>query len=274
MVRSHPQIHVSDFKEVHFFSTVHGDGLWERRDWAWYSSLYAKKPFGAVSLEFSPGYMIEPDVADRLAEHAPRVRLVSVIRDPVERARSHYHYLNNGKFPLGYSLDDLCFRPSEVDIPGRKHILGHGLYARNLGPFLQKFPRHSFHFIVQERLKTQPAGELAAFFRFLGVDADFTPPALQRDVNVAQAIRSPRLYWLNQYVANALERNGLSAVRRGVKRLGLPLLLKHLNTVDRPNPALTSEQQESLRGYYSKDVADLSTIVGADLAALWWGSRQ
>lgn len=273
MVKQHPQVHVPDFKEVHFFSGIHGDGLWERRDWDWYGSLYADTPDGGRSMEFSPGYMIEPEVADRLAEHVPDARLVSVIRDPVERARSHYHYLNNGKFPLDYTLDDLVQRPRQVDGPGRKHILGHGLYARNLAPFLARFPRERFHFVVQERLKTHSLDELRALFAFMGVDPAFVPPGLDGGVNTAQAFRSPKVYWLNQRIANALERNGFGGVRRGIKRLGLPRLLKRLNTVERPNPPLTGAQRDALIAYYADDVARLSDIVGEDLAALWWGDR-
>lgn len=273
MVRDHPEIQVPDFKEVHFFSAVHGDGLWERQDWEWYHGLFGKKPGQRVSMEFSPGYMIEPAVADRIAAHAPRARLVSVIRDPVERVRSHYHYLNNGKFPLDFDLDALVDRLDAVDVPGRRHILGHGLYARNVAPFVQCFGRERLHFVVQEALKVDPVGELAALFRFLGVDDAWQPGRPGAGVNTAQALRSPRAYWLNYRVAALLERNGLQAVRRAIKRTGLPALLKRANTVDRPNPPLTPRQRDALREYYRDDVAALSRLVGDDLELRWWRSE-
>lgn len=273
LIKDHPQICVADFKEVHFFSVTHGDGLWEIRDWDWYSSLYADRTPGAVAVEFSPGYMIEPEVAERLAAYAPNAKLFSVLRDPVERARSHYHYLNNGKFPLRYSFEDLCFRQNEVDLPGRKHILGHGLYARNLAPFLDRFSRERVHFVVQEHLKTRPLEEMRALLRFMEVDESYVPSALHKGVNTAQAIRFPALYWWNQRIAKALERNGLGVLRRGIKRAGVPGLLKRFNTVVRPNPPLTKAQRDALREYYSEDVRLLSELVGEDLAGLWWGAR-
>jgi hypothetical protein len=270
MVKQHPQVHVPDFKEVHFFSTVHGDGLWERRDWDWYGSLYAGRAPGAVAMEFSPGYMIEPDVAGRLATHAPHARLVSVIRDPVERVRSHYHYLHNGKFPLACTLDELVERPDEFDPPGRRHILGHGLYHRNVQPFLARFGRERLHFVVQETLRDDPAAELAALFRFMGVDEGFVPARLDGGVNTAQAFRSPALYWAQYRVATLLERHGLSRVRRMIKSTGLANAVRRANTTARPNPPLTDRQRDALRAYYADDVARLSALVDDDLAARWW----
>ncbi len=86
---SHPGCQLSPVKEPHFFSRQEA-GPQALAD---YLGLFADVPEDLVTGEASASYAdprIARQVAGRIAEVTPAVRLVYLVRDPVERMRSHY----------------------------------------------------------------------------------------------------------------------------------------------------------------------------------------
>ena len=269
MLRQHPDIFIPDFKEFHYFSTIHGDGLWESKSIDWY---YDHFPFDhKVSCDISPGYLIEPDTAQRIAEHVPEARFICVFRDPVIRAHSHYYYLQKGKKDLGYTFNELLENPF-IENNDRWNILGHGMYAHNLEPYLELFDREKFLFIFMEDISEMPEKVLEAVFNFTGVDPTFLPDGLGDKVNAARGLKSKNVYWLTYNIATFLERTGLSAIRKTIKKTGLPQLLSKLNTDTIEKPELDKRQIQRLLDIYRQDTAALKKIVDRDLDEIWINS--
>lgn len=91
----HPQLIPSYRKEVHFFD----GGLDHRVDTyqkgpAWYRAHFARQRAGATrkAFEASPFYMPHPLVPQRIARLMPDVKLIAILRNPTERAISHYFF--------------------------------------------------------------------------------------------------------------------------------------------------------------------------------------
>ena len=85
----HPDVLAPLTKEIHYF-----DLQYDRED-KWYRGHF---PFarrlerGAVTIDASPYYLPHPLVPARAAQLVPEAKLVAVLRDPVDRALSHYHH--------------------------------------------------------------------------------------------------------------------------------------------------------------------------------------
>jgi hypothetical protein len=170
---SHPQIAMTDWKELNFFigddEPPHDreEDWWQTGQWhrgvEWYASQFdAQTP---VRGESSPGYT-SPDhahaAASRIGEVVPDVRLLYVVRDPVQRAVSQYrHHRRDGteRRPVADALLD----------PGSQY-LSRSRYVERLGPFLDRFPRDQLHIIVQERLSADPRRELERVYAHVGAD--------------------------------------------------------------------------------------------------------
>lgn len=82
----HPQIYLPACKEVQFFSLAYQRGL------AWYASHYEPASAGQVCGDISPYYLFHPAAPERIRDCLPQVRLVVLLRDPVERALSGYFH--------------------------------------------------------------------------------------------------------------------------------------------------------------------------------------
>ena len=88
----HPKLSPSSKKEVHYFDNgvVGKSGTYERGE-KWYRRhFHLQARQGVVSFEISPEYLLNPMAAGCIAKDLPGVKIVAVLRDPVDRAISQY----------------------------------------------------------------------------------------------------------------------------------------------------------------------------------------
>jgi Sulfotransferase domain len=139
----------------------------------WFTSL----PAGRLIGEKSTNYLESPLTAARIAATVPDVRLVFLLRNPVDRAYSNYLWskmngLETETFERALELES----GREAAVPGhlrysRPHAyFSRGLYAEALTRFFQHFPRSHILIIRYEDVAAQPRDVAAEFHRFLGVD--------------------------------------------------------------------------------------------------------
>lgn len=173
LVGHHPRVAVSAPKELNFFFGTDppaAAGRWVTgnhwRGLDWYAGHFpADAP---VRGEASPGYTSpsHPHVAERVAALLPDVRLVYLVRDPVERAVSqHRHHRRDGAEhrPLREALLD----------PASQY-LARSRYHERLRPFLDRFPRDHILIVATEDLRARPSAAVGRVLRFLGA----SPPTL------------------------------------------------------------------------------------------------
>lgn len=185
-LRWHPGITGPAWKEVSYFDRHY------RRGEAWYRGQFPSRPrlrlterrTGRRPLvgEASPSYVLHPLAPERVAALVPDVRLVVLLRDPVDRAYSHYnHEVALGREPLSFEealdaepqrLRGELERLGEVDYfsrPWWDHTyLARGRYAEQLERWLAVFPREQLLVLASERLRREPAGTYGRVLEHLG----------------------------------------------------------------------------------------------------------
>jgi hypothetical protein len=230
-------VFMSDPKEPNFFSDdpVFAQGL------AWYESLFADAPQGALKGEASTHYTklpTYPRCADRIASALPHVRLVYVVRNRYQRLVSQYiHAWSVGE--LSCSLDEA--------VATREEFAAYSRYAMQISPYVERFGRDRILLTSQEALKADPQGELARIGVFLGARAPFRWRSDLDSSNVSsERIRPFPLYRLvvRNPVARALRRALVpKSVRETVKgRLRM-----------RERPALSPESRALLSPVFEAD---------------------
>ncbi len=193
-LRQHPQLVPSYRKEVHFFD----GGLDPQVDTyakgeAWYRAHFPLKTRvmgDAYTFEASPLYLYNPLVAERIFKLTPHVKLIALLRNPTERAISHYfHEERQGREPLPIAealaaenqrLEDVL-RDGNYKHPNFIHCSykSRGLYKKQLDRFFERFPREQILCVSSEGFFSQPEQSLERIFRFLEVDAAFRIKDLQ-----------------------------------------------------------------------------------------------
>ena len=104
---SHPLVAPPTTREVHYFDLRYWRG---RR---WYHRQF-RRPADRLSGESSPYYLFHPRVPERVASDLPQVRIVALVRHPIERAWSHHQFnLRTGREDLPF-LEALAAEPERM----------------------------------------------------------------------------------------------------------------------------------------------------------------
>lgn len=174
----HPQVYLPPFlqPEPNFFSKEreHARGL------AWYQERYFSSWAGQPAIgEKSGRYLFSAEAPARVAAALPAVKLIFVLRHPVERAHSNWRFTaQNGfewlSFPAALAAEEARNAAALRD-PRWREVLPHayfrkGLYAEQLARWLPHVPRERLLLLQSEALKRDAPGELRRTFAFLGVD--------------------------------------------------------------------------------------------------------
>jgi hypothetical protein len=86
LLRRHPETFLPDEKELHYFSLHH------HRPLGWYAAKFAAAAPGRRVGEISPYCLFHPEAPARIAAALPHVKLIALLRDPVDRALSGYRH--------------------------------------------------------------------------------------------------------------------------------------------------------------------------------------
>ncbi|HSS98939.1 MAG TPA: sulfotransferase domain-containing protein [Terriglobales bacterium] len=191
----HPQLVPSSIKEVHYFDgglnpavdTFQKGERWYRAHFP----LAARCQNGSKVFEASPFYLFHPLVPERMAAVVPKAKLIVLLRNPTDRAISHYFHARR----VGYEdlPIDQALRAEESRVRGlverqqwKDPTLRHytykarGRYAEQLERFMGKFPRNQLLVLNSERLACEPERVLRSVFEFAEIDSAFQIKNLQR----------------------------------------------------------------------------------------------
>lgn len=161
-VQKHPDVCVSRPKETEFFSWRY------RRGWAWFSTHFGHYDGEAAIGEASSRTMPTPEAPERIAERLSDIKLIFVLRNPVERAHSAFwYYVTQGILCAGESFGTFIRNEGH---PLRQEIIRYGFYGRHLDRFLDVFGRSQILLLRHRDLRRGMDDELECVFRFLGVD--------------------------------------------------------------------------------------------------------
>lgn len=212
----HPQLMPSLKKEVHYFdggSNPNIDNYKKGPEW-YRSNFPIRKESQSTSKTFeaSPLYIFNPLVPERIADLVPQVKLIALLRNPTERAISHFfHEKRNGREPLSimeaFQYEEERLRPVFDRNEYKNNVFIHcsyksrGLYHEQIKRYLNYFPMENILTVNSEKLFTDPVGTLRRIFEFVGVDAEFIIRDLEpHNVGSNKSKVAPEVYeYLDEY---------------------------------------------------------------------------
>ena len=178
---THPDVLPALRKEVHYYDFQFAKGR------AWYAAHYPRRRgwrSPPVTGEASPYYMVHPLAPARAHGHNPRLKVIAVLRDPVERAHSHYHHERAQgveQLPFRAAIDAEAERlaGSEARLRQAPHYYCHnhhhfsylhrGRYGLHLSRWLAHFPAQQVLVLSAEALFANPNAVANEAFAFLGL---------------------------------------------------------------------------------------------------------
>jgi len=249
-LRAHPQVFMPETKELNFF--VGNDG-WPKGI-SWYERHFDTAGEALAIGEASPNYTKYPlfsGVPERVAKLVPEIRLVYLVRHPIERFRSGY-------------LDEVRRgrqrNPIETTLASNPGYLAASKYAMQIEQYLEFFPRERLLVVTTEDLRRKRAATMRVVHEFLGVD-DVAPAALTDEFNRTEGKRILRP------LARRLRQ--LPGARAGARLM--PGVSRWLGTtpLDPGRAEISPAFEQQLRDLLRDDVRRLRGYLGEDFDG--WG---
>ncbi len=187
-LRKHPDICMAKLKELHFFDNDDWFST-NNPDYLQYHANFPgvhDRPHVRIS-EATPIYMYWREVPKRIHQYNPRMKFIASLRNPIERANSHWNMqraLKTDPAPFDEALQLEAIR-RQATHPLQQRAFSYtdrGFYLEQLERIFRYFPRSQVLILRSEEIKSNPQRILDRICQFLDVSR------LQLDIAVAECV--------------------------------------------------------------------------------------
>lgn len=296
-LKSHPEVYMSPIKEPNYFSTdinpenfsqqykdierrkrlnldEYVKGNMKREVWGYfvkqqhhYTGLFKNVTNEKAIGEISNSYLFSKEAANNIRKTLPSVKLIAILRNPVDRMYSHYiANLRDGKTYKPYRQEV----EEDFNQPVKGWYTTHcyvemGLYYEQVKRFLDVFPKDQLRIYLYDDLKNNPESMLKDVCRYLGIDSGFNFNTAEK-FNEARVPKNEKLlYWLS---TSGLKKNIFRLMPDAVKEKLKSFFFKKEKAVP-----LTADQKKWASGFYYDEVTRLQHLLKRDLSA-WLAEMQ
>lgn len=240
----HPDIFMSDPKEIHYYA----DGTYNVKSKEWYTSFFNtnKKIAGTTPQSYTKCHnKYYQNIPKRIFEDTPDVKMIYIVRDPIQRYASHilesYH----------------CDRPEDVKYSQQsENYLKTSMYGMQLKAYLAYFSMKQIYVLSLEDLKQNRLKELNGIFRFLEV----------------APLDNEELF---NFKSNTAETKGIPAVIKGnliirlISKISVPfaekvstMLSERFYAYQLKKPTISDHEKEKLKERLSVDIEEFRCLTG------------
>ncbi|MFO8062689.1 MAG: sulfotransferase [bacterium] len=237
-ISTHPEIIPSSVKETNFFLQE------ESRN----REIEYRRCFrgnGKYAFEASPNYSkchLYPGVPGRMHSLLPDIKLIYLVRDPIERIKSHYvHNYCHGR-------ENNTF--SEAIRENNNYMLT-SRYFFQIMSFLEFYKKNRIFVVQSEHLRNETEHTLDSIFQFLGISPDYDHTIINKRFHKSSNKRRSTVF--EQYFRDKTKNKYLLGVlRKSTKMFGKP--------VDKPQ--ISSEDENLLKEQLQSDTDELRKFTG------------
>jgi hypothetical protein len=265
-----PGVYMSKVKEPYYFSPHYvqrypGETVTDKEE---YLRLFENTSSYIAVGEASPSYLWDPDSPKLIHQAVPTARIIILLRDPIERAYSHY--LMDVKFgardkKLSFYQDLMCtYKSQEKAFEKLRLYVEFGMYYEQVKRYFDEFGRQQVKVIIYEEFIQHPEQTVNDVLAFLGVN--YTVTAIRKQHNPYSVARSPFSVWVFSFF------RWLRA--RGIKTSKLTTLLPFSLTWSleekllfkrAQKPKMEPKASQFLQEIYRDNVLRLESLLGRSL---------
>lgn len=251
-LKQHPKIFLPKIKEINYFAYR---GQTKGRFWARTREEYEAhfddtENFHAVG-EVTPLYFSTEGTPERIKRVIPETQIIAILRNPVDRAYSHYNmYVRAGR-------ENRTAKEALLDVNSVYTRVG--FYYKNLSKYFDLFDSKKVKILFFDELKSEPKKLMKELYNFLEVDS-----SIPLDVTAKHASSfMPKNMYLNRIIKSDFIRFKIKPIIPQ-KLIGLVLKLK--NCYSTKPPSLPNELRSALISIYKDDILNLQEYLQKDLS--------
>jgi hypothetical protein len=269
-LRQHPQVFLPKIKEPHFFAHVRPSPEMKHlyaaiNDRSTYLRLFRNAEGYRAIGDASPSYLWDPEAANRIRRSVGEAKIVITLRDPVERAHSHYLAdVREGVHDLSFydALRQDMARPKKGWAVSLLYV-ELGQYAAQVRRYLDLFGPAQVKVVLFEELKRNSANVLKELAQFLEVDQGAVEQINTSEVHNSYA--APRGKWAQRMAGAKFSRLlGKTVIPHEVGQF----IFERVLLKQAPKPKIEPEAKRLLCEIYEPEIRELEGILGRPLPEL------
>lgn len=176
-LNQHHQLKSSVYKELHYFDSPN----YRENNHRWHRARFPIVSNEILTYEASPRYIFNPLVPERIHKFNPDVKLIAILRNPVERAISHYNHMKRGGRETLGLMEALKVEEERLEYAHKNQdyldpnyvtfsykLRGH--YAEQIEAYYKHFSKDQILILSMKQLREDVHGTLKEIFDFVGVD--------------------------------------------------------------------------------------------------------
>lgn len=275
-LEQHPQIYMTPTKETNFFAfegeKINFQGVGDEAlkefsitDLESYQAQFAGVTTEKAIGEACPSYLYYPQAANNIKEYIPDVRLIAILRNPVDRAYANFlHTVRDDRetyrdFALALKAED---RRIANNWEWFWHYVRAGFYGKQLQYYYEIFPASQIKVYLYEDLKVDAIALLQDIFRWLEVDDTFVPDMALRPNKSGM----PKNKLLHQILTKP---NPIKTLLKPLFSTRFRQKIQHQNL---NTPQISPEVKEQLLNIYRADILQCQDLINRDLKSWLVGS--
>ena len=275
-LKQHPQIYMTPTKETNFFAfegeeiNFKGIGDEALKEFsitdletyqAQFDSVTTEKAIG----EACPSYLYYPQAAARIKKYIPDVRLIVILRNPVDRAYANFlHTVRDDREPhtdFALALQDEATRIAN-NWEWFWHYIQAGFYGKQLEQYYKIFPDSQIKVYLYKDLKANAIATLQDIFRWLEVNDTFVPDMALRPNKSGM----PKNKFLHQILTKP---NPVKTLLKPLFPAKIRQKIQHQNL---NTPKISQEVRQQLLDLYRSDILHCQNLIDRDLEPWLAGS--
>lgn len=275
----HPDVFIPS-SEVAFFEDP--DYLQSTLE-AFEKSLDAGRHKKAIGIK-RPSYLHKSECPERIHRHLPTVKLIAILRDPVERAVSaYYHSMRMGFAPLKHvniGLMEIIENKQAEQYKRGREIIEFGFYGQHLLRYFSYFSRDQMLIMLYNEVARHTQVSFKNIFDFLEIDSDYIPQSLHAHPQAGiYSIPRLRLLTLQNRIIYTYSRDQKRLFTKAElgEKVSFPgsIMVKIIKLIDRrilsrmfvnTKPRLNQELVAALSNIYKEDTLKLAELLNQDLS--------
>lgn len=272
----HPRVFLPNIKELNYFSKVESNQYQDYKkpnkkvhyhtkiiqSEKLYHQLFAEAKSDQLKGDISPSYIWAPDTAKRIFEHNPNARIIVSLRNPVERAYSHYVMNVSVGYDTNQTFEHALNATKQRVWGGGNLYLEWSSYFEGLKSYFELFKRENIKVLVFEDWVKEKEENLKEIFNFLNIEADVN---IRLEEQFNQKVGYKNIKTLN-FLRSKYIRTWVDAVLpQKAKEVLKGALFQKEEVQNRVDPVL----MEQLKDHFREEVKQLESLTELPLIEKW-----
>ncbi len=240
----------------------------------WYSSFFKDARDDQLLGEDSTVYLSSPRAPSRIKEVLPNVKLIFMIRNPVDRTYSHYWHLVGSGRAVNQFEQELQYGPSS--------LFNRSLYKKQIERFLKYFPREQVKIVLFERFVEDTQKVIDEICSYIGVSNSVNLEGMQKQYNsssypkwlkvylalnyILLSLREKSIYD-NHWVGNRNKKDDKSLFKKAIKSIAF--CIREIVPKTNKYPNMEKDTRLKLESIYKRENSGIDKYVDVELCDYW-----